>query len=262
MFARLILTLLATSPVAPAFAQAPDQLSRYTECMTLARRDPIRVMPAAEKWLAEGGGMGARHCIAVALLEGGKPGEAAGRFEAIARDMGQERPGLRAELWVQAGQAWTEAGQLEKAVAAQGIAIELKPGDPDLWIDRGLSHAALRAWPKAVADFDRALGLKPDTVEILVLRSAAWRNAGDTGKALADSERALLLAVDHSEALLEHGFALLARGDRQGASADFSRVLKLVPPGSDASRRAEAGLRGELPSAAAPVPGGKGAGKR
>ena len=36
--------------------------------------------------------------------------QAAAQFEAIARDMGQDRPGLRAELWAQAGQAWIEAG--------------------------------------------------------------------------------------------------------------------------------------------------------
>jgi hypothetical protein len=59
-------------------------------------------------------------------------------------------------------------------------------------------------------------------------------------------------APDHSEALLEHGFALLARGDRKGASADFAKVLKVVPPGSDAAKRAELGLRGEQPGAEAP----------
>ena len=47
-------------------------------------------------------------------------------------------------------------------------------------------------------------------------------------------------------ALVRH---LLARGDRNGASADFTKVLKAVPQGSDAAKRAELGLRGELPGA-------------
>ena len=46
----------------------------------------------------------------------------------------------------------------------------------------------------------------------------------------------------------------LARGDRGSANADFNKVLRLVPPGSDAAKRAEAGLRGEQPPAAAPAP--------
>ena len=60
------------------------------------------------------GGFGARHCVAVAMFQAGKYPQAAAQFEAIARDMGQDRPGLRAELWAQAGQAWIEAGQADK----------------------------------------------------------------------------------------------------------------------------------------------------
>lgn len=252
---RNALLLVALCAGGPAMAQnsdpfgaGPDHLRRYTECMSLARRDPLRALPAAEKWMAEGGSMGARHCVALAMFESGKHVQAATQLEAMARDMGQERPGLRAELWAQAGQAWMEAGQAENAAAAQSRAIDLKASDPELWVDRGLSYAAMRAWPRAISDFDRALALKPGNVEILVLRAAAWRNAGDPAKALADAERALQSAKDHSEALLERGFARMARGDRQAASADFTRVLGLVPPGSDAARRAEAGLRGELPT--------------
>ena len=64
--------------------------------------------------------------------------------------------------------------------------------------------------------------------------------------------------LEHSEALLERGFSYLALGDKKGAEMDFSKVLVLVPPGSDAARRAEAGLRGEQPSAATPAPAAKG----
>jgi len=236
---------LAPSPLAPS----RDNLRRYTDCMALARKEPLKALPVAEKWKAEGGGLGARHCVALAMFEAGRPAQAAAQFEEIARDMGQDRPGLRAELWAQAGQAWLEAGQAEKAAAAQSEALDLKSQDADLWVDRGLSYAAMRAWPRAISDFDHALSLRANNVEILVLRAAAWRNAGDPAKALADADRALKIAPDHSEALLERGFAFLARDDKSGADITFTRVLKLVPPGSDAARRAAAGLRGDLPGA-------------
>ena len=232
---------------------SPDHLRRYTDCMRLARMEPLKALPAAENWIAEGGGYGARHCVAVAMFQSGRHTQAAAQFEALARDMGQDRPGLRAELWAQAGQAWMEAGAAEKAAQAQSRALELKADDPDLWVDRGLSYAAMQAWPRAISDFDRAIRLRQDDVEVLVLRAAAWRNARDPGKALIDANRALSIAPDHSEALLERGFANLARGTRQLANADFERVLRLVPPGAPAARRAEAGLRGELPSAPSPV---------
>lgn len=254
LFMRMILSMALTAGALPAvaqkadpFAQGPNHLRRYTECMQLARSEPLKAIPMAEKWKAEGGGLGARHCVAVAMFENGRFVPAATQLEAIERDMGVDRPGVRAELLAQAGQAWLEANQAENAAAAQSRALKLKPADADLYIDRGLSYAAMRSWPRAISDFDSALQIYPDKVEVLVLRAAAWRNAGDPAKALADADRVLKRAPDHSEALLEHGFALLARGDRKAASIDFTKVLSAVPPGSDAAKRAELGLRGELP---------------
>ncbi len=261
LFVRLApgaLLLLAALPVAAQgpglFDETPDHLRLYTECMNLARSDPLKALPVAEKWHGQGGGLAARHCVATAMYGAGRFLQAAAQFETIARDMGRERPGLRAELWAQAGQAYGEAGAAEKAIEAQSRALDLKNDDADLWVDRGLSFAAMRAWPRAISDFDRALALRSNDVEILVLRAAAWRNAGNPARALEDAARALRIAPDHSEAMLERGFANLARGDRLSANADFSSVLRLVPPGSDAARRAEAGLRGEQPGATGAAP--------
>jgi tetratricopeptide (TPR) repeat protein len=258
MFVRVLLIVTLATPAlgqqqVNPFAPTPNHLRRYTECMQLARREPLKALPMAEKWKAEGGGLGARHCVAVALYETGRFVPAATQLEVIERDMGGERPGLRAELLAQAGQAWMEANQAENAAAAQSRAIDLKPGDPELWVDRGLSYAAMRAWPRAISDFERSLRLAPDNVETMVLLAAAWRNAGDPARAQAEAERALRRAPEHSQALLERGFALLARGERQAANDDFNRVLKLVP-GTDEARRAEAGLRGEPPGPAASRP--------
>ncbi len=265
------LALLAAAPVAAQspglFDGSPDQLKRYTDCMALARSEPLKALPVAEKWQAGGGGLPARHCVALALFEAGRYGQAATALEAIARDMGHDRPGLRAELWAQAGQAFMEAGMAERAADVQSRALELKSNDADLWLDRALSYAAMRAWPRAISDFDRALRLRPDDVEILVLRAAAWRNAGNPARAFDDAARALKLAPEHSEAMLERGFASLARGERSQANNDFNAVLRLVPPSSIAARRAQAGLRGEQPAPAtsdAPPtpPAAKGGGKR
>ncbi|MBS0546580.1 MAG: tetratricopeptide repeat protein [Proteobacteria bacterium] len=240
------------------FAATPDHQRRYLECMKLARSEPLKALPVAEKWKGEGGGLGARHCVAIAMFESGKYVQAANQFEAIARDMGNERPGLQAELYAQAGQGWMEAGQAENAATAQSRALELKADDPDLWIDRGLSYAAMKAWPRAISDFDHALDLRAKDVDTVVLRAAAWRNAGDARRALGDAQYALRLAPEHSEALLERGFDYLALGDRAAADRDFKKVAELVPPGSSAALRAAAGLRGELPGTAAEPPAAKG----
>ena len=242
-------------------ARTPDNLRTYNECMKLARSEPLKALPFAEKWIRDGGSLGARHCVAVAMLESGKYTQAATQLEAIARDMGEERPGLRAELYAQAGQAWMDAGQAENAASAQSSALGLKPDDPELWIDRGLSYAAMQQWPRAISDFSNALELRGKDVDILVLRAAAWRNTGDGARALDDAQHALSIAPDHSEALLERGFAYLLLGNRNAANTDFARVLELVPPGSIAARRAQTGLHSDQAPAATPPPAAKNGGK-
>ena len=202
LFSRVILSMALTAAAMPVLAQkgralragpnqqkvdpfalTPNHLRLYTECMHLARSEPLKALPMAEKWKAEGGGLGARHCVAIAMFEGGKFVPAATQLEAIERDMGSDRPGVRAELLAQAGQAWMEANQAENAAAAQSRALDLKPTDVELWVDRGLSFAAMRAWPRAISDFDRALRIEPDKVEILVLArgSVAQRRRSGQG---------------------------------------------------------------------------------
>jgi tetratricopeptide (TPR) repeat protein len=239
------------------FAPTPNHARLYAQCMQQARREPLKALPLAEKWKAEGGGLGARHCVAIAMFEAGKYVPAATQLEAIERDMGAERPGLRAELLAQAGQAWMEANQAENAATAQSRALDLKPNDVELWIDRGLSYAAMKSWPRSISDFSHALTLEPYKVEIYVLRAAAWRNAGNPAKAQADADRGLTMAPDGPDLLLERALALQAQGNHKAASLDFNRVLKLAKAGSDTARRAEAGLRGEQPSTTPPPAAGK-----
>lgn len=258
-FALLLLPFLTAGPVAAQKFETPlsppaDHTKRYDACLKQARSDPLKALPMAEKWHSDGGGLAARHCVAAAMFQAGRYVQAAAQFEAIARDMGQDRPRVRAELWAQAGQAFMEAGAADKAAEAQSRALELNANDADLWVERALSYAAMLAWPRAISDLDSALTLRPNNVEILVLRAAAWRNAGNPTRALDDANRVLRIAADHSEALLERGFAYLARGERAQANADFDKVLRLVPPDSKAARRAEAGKPGEQPGAMSPAP--------
>ena len=63
----MLLLFLGLAPALPAvgqtlspFENTPDHLQRYTECMKLARKEPLRALPVAEKWSVEGGGLGAR----------------------------------------------------------------------------------------------------------------------------------------------------------------------------------------------------------
>ena len=138
--------------------------------------------------MAEGGGLAARHCVAVAMFEAGRylPGGGAVRGDRPRHGQGSSRAARRA---VGPGRPGLDRGRCGRqgGGSAEPRASNSRRNDPDLWVDRGLSYAAMRAWPRAISDFDRALILRPNDVEILVLRAAAWRNARNPARALDDA---------------------------------------------------------------------------
>ncbi|MBL8211803.1 MAG: tetratricopeptide repeat protein [Bryobacterales bacterium] len=111
----------------------------------------------------------------------------------------QKYPGARAEFWLGLGEAWREAGRLDKAVPAYREAVRrdakpvfalkklgsalrsagqggesltvltratgLAPGDAVAWNELGLTYQALGRDADAEASFQKAIGLDPDLSE-------------------------------------------------------------------------------------------------
>src|ERR1700754_736882 len=107
--ALLAAPALAASP-APATAQpSPDPdpahpAKTYDVCVQLSKQHPDQALEMASKWDALGGGDGARHCRALALIGLEEYGQAAQELEDLAQKSKAEAT-LRADLLEQAGQA-------------------------------------------------------------------------------------------------------------------------------------------------------------
>jgi tetratricopeptide (TPR) repeat protein len=247
-------TLLCAIIAGPAVtAQTPhaDPARQYANCMSIARSEPRRGLDLALTWEKAGGGSGARHCRAIALVGLGNHVEAAQQLETLAREMTGQSAALRAEIFAQAGQAYQAARLGERALSVQNAAILLDPKNAEIWIDRSITFAGVGDYRAAAADLTRALQLAPGRVEALVLRAAAWRQSNDFKAAAADADAALRADPNNIEALLERGLARRALGDRAGGDTDLRRLLTLVPPNSDAAARARAAMGG---TGAAPAP--------
>jgi tetratricopeptide (TPR) repeat protein len=186
-----------------------------------------------------GGGDGALHCIAVALLGMGDYVQAAQNLEALARSTPGATPENRADLLGQAGSAWTIAGKPDLAFKAQSAALALKPDDIDLLIDRGITLAGTGNYWEALDDLNRVLSLDPERVDALVFRASAWRALKSLDLAEDDAARALALDPGRPDALLERGLIRHARGNVPGARTDWMQVLELSRDGPyrEAARR-------------------------
>lgn len=219
---------LRPPPVPPRLADGPA----FERCAGLLRHDPEAALAYAERWATEeggaGGGEGARHCHALALLGLGESAQAAQRLETLAGQSSAAGP-TRAAVFAQATQAWLLAGETNRAFAAATLALSLAPEDPDLLIDRAVVLGTMQRYGEAIEDLDRALTLDPTRAEALVFRAAAHRHRGERTLAARDIGLALSLQAGNVEALLERGIIRQMQGDAAGARSDWETAIRLAP---------------------------------
>ncbi len=215
---------LPVPPVPPRISQGSD----YEHCLGMLTGDPLGARNFAEAWQATGGGEGAEHCAALALIELGEPDTGAEALDRLAaRSKAPEA--ARASVYGQAGQAWMMAGAPDRALGSTTMALSMSPDDADLLIDRSVAAGTLERYQDAVDDLTHALDQDPRRPDALVLRAAAWRHLDHLDLAQDDVDRALVLDPENADALLERGILRQRRGDRVGARADWEHAVLLSP---------------------------------
>ena len=215
---------LPVPPVPPRVAEGPD----YDRCLATLREDPGGAAAFADAWEATGGGEGAVHCRALALISLGQADAGADLLERLAQS--SRAPALaRASIFGQAGQAWLLAGDANRAFGAATLALTLSPDDPDLLIDRSIASANLERYHDAIDDLGSALDLDPRRADALVFRAAAWRYLNQLELAQDDIDRAITVDPERPEALLERGILRQQRGDAAGARRDWQQAVALAP---------------------------------
>ena len=220
--------LLAAAGERPPDGPRLAEGAQYDACLGQIRTDAEGARSMAEAWEASGGGEGARHCGALALLGMGEPERAAERLEQLGR-ASRAGAALRASLFAQAGQAWMMAGDGSRAFGATTMGLALAPDDTELLLDRAVALGTLSRFAEALEDADRVLALNPDRAEAWVFRAAANRHLDKVGQAAEDVARALALAPENAEAMLERGIIRQMQGDTAGAKQDWERAVRLAP---------------------------------
>ena len=231
------LTLLAAG-AARAQIGAGNQEREYQDCMTLARAAPAQGFDSALGWASLGGGAGAQHCAAVALIGLGRHREAGQRLERLAAELQGANRALRSAVLVQAGQAWILAGDATRAHSVQSAALEIDPDNVELLLDRSITLATTENYWEALDDLNRALELAPGRPDLLVLRASAYRSLDVPELAQEDIVLALTRAPDNPDALLERGMLRRLAGDDAGARDDWMRAIALSEgtPTAEAAR--------------------------
>lgn len=236
--AFLLLTLFAAAPVAAADVSPLDNPSlggsdRYDNCLLLIRQNPQNAFALAMAWEQSGGGGGAIHCEALALVALHRYADAAGKLDQLARTAPTNAG--RAELFDQAGNAWLLGHRSPEAQASFTSAIQLSRPDADLYSDRARAYAMASNWQAADADLTSALLRSPKRIDLLVLRASARHALGRKQDARNDIDLALALDPNSADAMEYRGELKLETGDQAGAQSDWQAVIAHAPRSSAAS---------------------------
>ena len=235
-----------TAPAAaPPVAAPPAGEARLRACLAQVRAAPQQAIDAANAWLAEGGGLPARRCLALALVALQQWAAAAAVYEQAAQDAETAQDASRADFWVQAGNAWLAAGENPRALAALDAALATPNLTQELrgeaHLDRARVQVALGQADRARQDLDRALQLVPADPFAWYLSAALARRERNGTRAVTDIARARELAPDNPDILLLTGTIAGQNGNMAEAERLYRRVVELAPQ-SDAGRQAQASL--------------------
>lgn len=240
-------------PPAPAAASAAPGAydpsldpKRYDGCVRAIDADAAKVEQFAIEWQALGGGLPARHCLALAQLRQGKNAAAASTLAKAAQTAEAQKSPMAADLWNQAGNAAMLAGDMKGAVAhfSSGIlaAGEFAPvRTANLLVDRARARTELAELAAARTDLDSALKLTDKEPTAWLLSAALARRANDLVRAKADIARAATLDPTDADILFEQGNIAGAGGDTAAARALWEQAAK-AEPGSDAAALARKAL--------------------
>ncbi|MDE0634614.1 MAG: tetratricopeptide repeat protein [Candidatus Poribacteria bacterium] len=132
---------------------------------------------------------------------------------------------LRAESEFQHGNTLLILEQLDMAIRAYSLSIELDPNHATAYNNRGAAYGIKGEYDKAIRDCAKAIELKPDSVDAYNNRGAAYSNRGEHDKAIRDYNKALEFEPDNANAYQNRGNAFSRKHNYDLAIRDYNKAI-------------------------------------
>ena len=127
-----------------------------------------------------------------------------------------------------------EKGEIDRAIADLGTAIQLDPRHPDPYLVRAAAWKHKGETDKAIADLSEAIRLEPRHAQGYHSRALLWAKKKDFEKAIDDYSQAIQIEPAKAVGYCDRGFAWKASKQYDNAIADYSEAVRLDPGDSDA----------------------------
>lgn len=249
MKAALFALVLVAGP-ALAAPMASDK-SRYAACIAIAQAEPQRGIETAQAWRIEGGGIPARHCLALAQFAAKDYAAALASYEGAALASDVAKDGQAVNLWSQGADAAMLAGKPDAAVrfldkALAGVLSDRLSdrAQASIRVNRAEALVDLKRYPEAAADLDKATKLDPAVRYGWLLQATLARRMGDFKLAEAAILKAAELEPGSADVQFEAGNIAAAQGKDALARAAWLAAAR-ADPDSPAGLAANKALQGD-----------------
>ena len=132
-----------------------------------------------------------------------------------------------AEAYHYRGNAKSDIGDKQGAIADHSQAIAINPRDADLYYNRGNAKSDLGDNQEAIADYNQALSINPRHAIAYLNRGNAKHDLGDKQGAIADYNQALSINPQYADAYRNRGISYEDTGDLDRACRDWRVAASL-----------------------------------
>jgi tetratricopeptide (TPR) repeat protein len=130
-------------------------------------------------------------------------------------------------------QARFTAGDFSGSIADYSDAIRISPASVDLHIERGHVYLAIGNIAASIRDLTEAIRLNPSSANAWNNRGLAYRKKGDVADALQDYSTAIAINPVYALAYANRGYLYESQGRKNNAIADLQQSLWLDPSQTD-----------------------------
>ena len=130
------------------------------------------------------------------------------------------------------GMAWSEKGQLDRAIADFDQALTLVPTSAAIHNERGFALLSKGDNEKALADFDAVIQFDPASAQAYLGHGTAQLNLRRYELAIKDFDEVLKLDPKSADAYNNRGYSYLISGQPDRALADLDEAIEINPRNS------------------------------
>lgn len=122
--------------------------------------------------------------------------------------------------------AFSERGELEKALQEYTRAIDLNPREWVYYTERGNVFSRMGKSEDAIADYTKSIEIHPTNEDAYINRGREFALAGDYENAKEDFSKAIEINPDSADAYLDRGI-MYSLSEKRKAQSDFQKAIEL-----------------------------------